>query len=102
MLPTHLTSSTDGLCGLSIYYTPGTKRVKCGEATLVFYALLPVTTQWLKTHIHWLTVLLIINLAMARVDSLLRISLKSRPAHVLIWISASSSKLYVTGNCSSH
>lgn len=50
MLPTHLTSSTDGLCGLSADYTPGTKRVKCGEATLVFYALLPVTTQWLKTH----------------------------------------------------
>lgn len=52
MLPTHLTSSTDGLCGLSVDYTPGTKRVKCGEATLVFYALLPVTTQWLKTHVH--------------------------------------------------
>lgn len=53
MLPTHLTSSTDGLCGLSVGYTWGTKGVRYGEAALVFYALLPVTTtQWLKTHIH--------------------------------------------------
>lgn len=36
MLPTHLTSSTDGLCGLSVGYTWGTKGVRYGEAALVF------------------------------------------------------------------